>query len=357
MKTLFDELFETLDQLRDCPLFQRLKDAKVSLTKYLVDSRSEVERFFDMDLHEYTSDFSLIEEETHAQFDKKYRAMKESQLIRGIFKSLEAIIVYRGELMQSGANVSVKNRLAFIARMPGVEWCPFPFEFDIKSALAMDGVGQNTYSFMVGFLERYYRVSKRLWDKSQEPDIDVDKFAEVIGNSIEKLQQLPELHRCRNAFGKIKNSLSMFKDNFSSYYHNYIDTKDSTSIMHEFIMDVSKTSDTNPKLASEFRTIINYYRKLASQQKSVDPNTKKLFEQIDEAFKKTESDIDGDAIRKASREDVVAAHKSQPKGKKQAPAPVETPTSAAAVSHEDIDEVVRRIEGDGTSSRKPPRKK
>lgn len=361
MKAIFEEIFDALQQLHDCPLMQRLKPAKQSLSEYLTWARAEHAKFFSEDLYEYTSDFSLVEEEIHTQFDKTYRSMKDSQFIRQIVKTLEELIQYRHDFIPRDNNVPMKERLAFILRMPTADWTPFPFQFDLKSALMLQGIGQNTYSFVVAFLEKYYKAAKKLWDKSQEPDIDVDKFTDVIGTSIDKLRTLPELHRCTNAFKKIKDSLGMFKDNFSGYYHNFIDTKDSTSIMHEFIMDVSNSTETNPKLSMEFRTIINYYRKMAQQQPNMDPNAKKLFSTVDDALKRSEGDVNGDAIRKASREDVIAAHKAKARASKTKLSAAATPpgkTAAdAAVVEEDIDEVVSRIEGTSSSAPKPASRK
>lgn len=365
MSETITSIFDNLQLLHDCSLFQRLKDAKASLAQYLKWARAEHARFFSMDLHEYTSDFSLVEEEIHTQFDKIYREMKESQFVRQIIKSLEQLIVYRHDFMPRDNNVSMKERLGFIIRMPTADWHPFPFTFDLKGCIMMQGIGQNTYSFIVAFLERYYVAAKALWDRTQEPDIDVDRFTEIISESVEKLKTLPELHRCTTAFAKIKSSLGMFKDNFSNYYHNFIDTKDSTTIMHEFIMDVSNSTDTNPKLTMEFRTIINYYRKMAEQQKNMDPNAKKLFGTIDEAFKRSEQDVDGDTIRKAARDDAIANNKARlgtthGRRRKQdddAASAAAAAAAAAAGPEEDIDVVMERINGGEVKPSKPRGKK
>lgn len=345
MRQLYSNLYETLQQLHDCPLMQRLSDAKKSLGEYLVTCRKETDPLLDMDLSDYDDDFSDIETGIHDEFDAKYRRLKTCDTTRGIFVSLRELIQYRKEF--SAEDVSMRKRLGFIDRMPGIDWYPFVFRFNIKTALTMEGIGQNTYSFLVKFIVNYQETAHGIWKLTQQPDIDVDRFTEVIGNSIERLMNIPELHRCGNAFRKIKESLGMFKENFGGYYQNFIDTQNSTTIMHEFIMDVSKTNSNDPKLAHQFRTIINYYRKMATQQGTMDPNAKKLFSQIDSAFKKTEgSDINAD-IHKASREAVVDANT---KASKKKVAPQKTAADAAAVDavapERDIDELVREIEGD-----------
>ena len=64
--------------------------------------------------------------------------------------------------------------------------------------------------------------------------------------NIDEIQKQPELHRCKDAFKKIKESVMMLKTNFNEYYRDFVDTSDNTIIMQHFIVDVSKSTEASP---------------------------------------------------------------------------------------------------------------
>ncbi|GBC36622.2 hypothetical protein GLOIN_2v1482498 [Rhizophagus irregularis DAOM 181602=DAOM 197198] len=122
-------------------------------------------------------------------------------------------------------------------------------------------------------------------DFTSSPDVNVDEFVEVIKTSIEEVRR--HLPRCEMAFDKILTSVDTFKENFEKYYHDYIVSNNPTSIMENFIFDVSKTSDLSPDMTRQFQQIIAYYRKLAPLQ-TADPRLQNLFHHVDKNIQELE---------------------------------------------------------------------
>jgi hypothetical protein len=79
----------------------------------------------------------------------------------------------------------------------------------------------------------------------------------------------------------------LLKENFGDYYRDFISTKDSTIMMQNFIIDVSKKTDSDPQVTRQFRQIISYYRELAQQQIQ-NPKVKMLFDKVNESFQQLE---------------------------------------------------------------------
>lgn len=325
------QIYALHERLRDCALLKHpsmsgtvdsLRTYMTELSAFIADSEAATR-----DMDDYVDAWDLIEPEQHMRFHDKYTVFKQSVACRALFKSLSAIIDYRRDFMSKDENRSIKSKLGFIMTAPGGELSPFPFTWNLCETMQLDGVGANTWKWLIAFLTDYYTSVNSLWLLTQEPDADIDKFTTVITQSIEGLRKIPELNRCHTAFSKITSSIGLFRENFAMYYRNFVESKNSSTIMHEFVIDVMKTTDTNPSLTREFRTIVNYYTKVASQQSQKDPKLKALFDKLGKALNNVDSGADDNKLRNIAREDHIAARSTQ-----RAAAPTTTPTAASAAN-------------------------
>jgi hypothetical protein len=83
-------------------------------------------------------------------------------------------------------------------------------------------------------------------------------------------------------------------------------------MMQQFIIDVSKKTDSDPQVTRQFRQIISYYRELAQQQIQ-NPKVKMLFDKVNESFQQLErgatnlvnirKDVDGNTTDAVAAED------------------------------------------------------
>ncbi len=106
--------------------------------------------------------------------------------------------------------------------------------------------------------------------------------------NIDKIQKHPDLNRCGKAFSQIKKSVKLLKDNFNGYYREFVGSKNSTIMMEHFILDVSKSTNSDPVLMSQFKKIIMFYRKIARDGQANNPKAKMFFDKVDESLKNLE---------------------------------------------------------------------
>lgn len=256
---------------------------KEEIEGFCISARKSIGELFSMDFTDYEWNLDLVDEELAKKFSQVYEHAKKSNLINMFVKMCDNLVNYKKNFTDME-----KLNHKFITTMPGTEWKPFPFtSLNVKYILSLISVGEVTIRFFMSILGKAFEFSHKLYEEIQSPDIDIDQFVDVIMTNIDKIQKQPELHRCGGAFRKIKESVSLLKGKFNNYYRDFIATKDSTIIMQHFIIDVSKSTNADPKVTAQFRTIIGFYRKVAQEQ-ITNPKIKMLFDKVNESFKELE---------------------------------------------------------------------
>lgn len=340
-------------RLANCPLLARpeMAAARPSVAAHGEALSELIAGFCRMDLTDYVDNWELIERSQHEAFHAKYEELKKHSFLKSLFRSAAAIIDYKVDFADT--NRSPQSRLGFIQSMPGMDWAPFPHSFNYGHALMINGIGKNTYAWLAQYLLDYHNITVSLWKTTQEPDIDVEKFSGVINEMADKLQTIPEISRCRQAIGVIRSSIGLFKNNFSAYYSNFIDTKDSSSIMHEFIIDVTEANGKgNPELSRQFKTIISFFRKQTELRAANDPQLQKAMSTINRVIDRTE-EATNNKLGSALRKETVSTIAEQPAPRRQPAreAPVSPAEMAARAAAADMsaDELADFINSDSKS--------
>lgn len=286
IKGLCEQLVKLFELLAASPFmraYTEFSPEKKQIEDFCGESRRCIADIFNMDFSDYEWNLTLIEDELRKSFTEKYEQMKKSDLINTFIVMCDRLVMYKKNFI----NLEKLNH-KFITCMAGAEWKPFPFtDLNIKSIFSLAGIGENTIMFFMTILNKAYELSRSLYEEIQSPDIDVESFVEVIVSNLDEIQKRPELSRCHKAFQKIKDSVDLLKDNFTGYYRDFVATKDSTIMMQHFIIDVSKSTDADPQVTQQFRTIISYYRKIAHDQ-ITNPKIKMLFDKVNDSFKELE---------------------------------------------------------------------
>ena len=277
------ELFEIVARtMRGSALFKSIEYHQpiTAIEEFCSRARSKCAEMFRMDFTDYEWNLSLIEKEQIAEFTNVYTAMKRDETIHTFVLMCDRLVPYRKNF-ENPASFNPK----FITSMSGTEWCPFPFtSLNVKHIFSLMDITADMVTFFMTVMSRAYEFSRQLFEELRSPDIDVDQFVSIIMESMTKIQKIPELHRCGEAFAKIKESVSLLKDRFNNYYRDFVETNDSTIIMQNFILDVGKNTNANPRVAAQFRKIIAYYQKIAQEQTN-NPKMRALFDQVNEQFK------------------------------------------------------------------------
>jgi hypothetical protein len=257
------------------------------LVHFCEQARADCEKLFSIDLSEYEWNLSLVESDTQTKFADVYDQVKKSELVRTFIVMCDRLVPYR-------KNYEDLNNLnhKFVNKIAGAEWMPFPFvNLNLKHIFSLIQITNSTILLFMSVLSKAYELSKKLYTELRSPDIDIDQFVDILMANIDKIQCIPELHRCREAFNKIKESVKLLKTNFTDYYHDFIETNDSTIIMQHFILDVSKSTEANAVVTAQFRKIISYYRNMAQSQIK-NPKAKALFDKVNESIKSWERDTE-----------------------------------------------------------------
>lgn len=114
------------------------------------------------------------------------------------------------------------------------------------------------------------------------PDFDIEKFSDIILMMIDNLKK--ELPRCDKAFKLIANSATQLKNNFNTYYLDFIKSKSPTVIMENFVIDIKNSIKCDLSTMRQFTQIINHCRrKSASMPKN--PQMDAIFSNLDNLMK------------------------------------------------------------------------
>lgn len=214
-----------------------------------------------------------------------YKKIKDNTYIK-------RLIGLGGKLKRYSTYIDDKNNLrdGFIGQEPGLSFNIFDFStFDLKVLWANKKVYNNNgivKKYVLNVLHLLWKDCFELYKIITSPDVDMDKFTEVLFVSIEKLKKTPGLNRCNNAFNRISSSVDLLKNNFDNYYRESVASSNPNMIIESFIVDVSNQGGSNASLTREFRQIIQFIHKQSVKSgKAKSPQIKKMFSVLNNNFK------------------------------------------------------------------------
>ncbi len=205
--------------------------------------------------------------------DAKYENVKSSPVVKHAVLTCSTLMEYK---------ISPKTDSSFITRMPGFDFCPFSFsKFNVKKIWGLDPP-EKVKSYILTVLKIILAATKEVYKAVTSPDIDISKFSRVIIDSISQLKKV--IPRCDRAFNKLEESLSLLENNFGNYYKDFVQSKNPSTIVESFVLDVSANMKEDAQIMYQLNTIVKYYRK-ATQGKITDPRVRKMLDIIDSNFK------------------------------------------------------------------------
>ena len=200
----------------------------------------------------------------------EYVKLKTDNNIKSLMLTCKNLMEYKTSLDA--------NDLQFILRLPGFDFIPFNFStVNIKRIWSDEQTDDKIKLYIITVLKLTLRFTLDIYKIITSPDVDVKEFSKVIIESIAQVKKA--IPRCDKAFKKIEDSISLLEDNFGGYYKDFVLSKNPSTIIESFVLDVSKTNDSDIQTTRQFREIINYYKK-ATQGKIKDPKVKKIFDML-----------------------------------------------------------------------------
>lgn len=256
---------------------------RAEINIFTTSAKQLFEKYFNIDFSAYELNLEAVPDCLKAEFGEKYADIKKSDFVNTIIIMCDRLCVY-GRFLKNINELDGK----FISNIPGVTYEPFPFStFNLKQVYAADGTSDNSKQFILLVLHKLYTFSKALYEEITQPDVNVEDIANIVLANMEQVRNIPELSRCRRAFDKITEAVDLLRTNFKDYYRDFISNKSTTTMMENFILDVSKNTHADVEIRREFMTIVKYYREHGGTAKK-DPRVDMLFENINSTISSLE---------------------------------------------------------------------
>jgi ribosomal protein S15P/S13E len=255
---------------------------------------------FDKKFHEiYEWDnlsLDTIDRETALKFASKYRLIKKNLLMdiaNGTFKNLASKSAYIKDLKQLSApgndNFLLKHDFAPIYELNS---------FNVNSFYMNEDVSPADKKYILTVLTTLYKITNDIRKTAVKPDIKPETISMVVSLAMSEVKKhIPD---CAEAIDKITESADLLENNFEGYYEDYCITNTPFTIMEKFIKDVSekgkadkKNKRSSIKIFTQYRKIINFFRKQMNQQQMQGKRIKRDDGvKIDEIFNLLNSQID-----------------------------------------------------------------
>jgi hypothetical protein len=315
IRDITKKIINVLDLMSTSPslaAYEEMTDATMALKQYIKWANDQHAKIFTFKLPDRLLLAEQLDEEAKKRFSSLYMDIKKCDLVTDFISTLNNLIPYRLYIGDKD-NLSYK----FILSMPGISFTPFSFvDLDLKRLFILfsaDMIENPTTTeehqrakaqaqmiqFLMLGINKFYTLSYNLYKVITSPDVNIEEFVDIVLSNIDELRK--HIPRCNKAFDKIIDSVHMLKDNFSLYYKDFVETRNSTIIMEDFIRDVAKSTDADIELTRQFREIIKYYKKMAGQSANNNPHIKMIFEKANKSLKELEK-----------HENIARAEKGEP---------------------------------------------
>ena len=295
-----DRLIQLIDWLVTTRrwMIEHFQDERANIVRFNVQLRSEfMEHFgeaYNFDQHldplmkaaleggdplETIPDFDNAPQEELERFSELYTKAMESDLVKTAVKICSNL---------SRVKTHIEDREKFDKKFlisgGGLTFDPIPGlpSANFKAFFGHTEVKDTEREGIMIFLHKLYHITHDVYTTTSAPDINVEDFIQIIMSAMDDLKK--HIPRCDEAFNKITESVDLLRDNFPKYNQDMKISGNATIIMENFVLDVSKQPGTNSvKMRTQFRRIIEHYRKLA-RSRPLDTKAQSLFREIDRNF-------------------------------------------------------------------------
>ena len=248
----------------------------IEIRKFATDMKESAYLRHDQDETE-----DLYKSLTKEEINGLYRKLKDNTYVR-------TLILVCSKLKRYESNFTDQDNLKenFVNQEPGLTFRIFEFSnLDLKALWANDKIKSSVKRYVLMVLANIYKHTHSIYKCTTSPDVDVEKFTQLLITAIGELKKQPKLHRCHNAFRRIEQSVHLLRDKFDDYYRDSIISENANMLVMNFIVDVSNQGGATATLTREFRTIIKYMHEVSNKTgKNKDPNVQKIFKMLNSNF-------------------------------------------------------------------------
>jgi len=260
------------------PVFKNpeLQDHKKELVEILADQHQLFNSTFTFndDLKALLDYNAMVSPEDNKRFSQIYTNIKTAKIVDFNLNMCNILILHNSSI----ADIKKLTYNSFINSAIPVN--PFKgSKMDLKYMFQLlESQGKNAEPvivLMLNIIHKLFNFSHKIYKEITSPDINVDDFANIIISSIGEIKN--QVGRCDKAYKKIVESITMLKSNFNVYNRDFIETRNPTVFVENFILDVSKNVEADTEMISQFNKIIKFYREKTSKQSMKNPMMEKVF--------------------------------------------------------------------------------
>lgn len=273
--------------LHNSTIFSKFPEEKKILESYIDTLTENHKEYFQTgppasDLYDMYPIIPKSEEARVITFLKYYNKAKKSKLVNTVMNTLGKLIDYK-------SSISDINKLSdtFLCKTSMLTFEPIEdLPINFKLIYISTSLTSEEKRFLLLTIHKIYTIAMDLYQTYGKVDIDTENFVRAVRITVEKLKK--QIPRCNEAFKKILDSTDLLKDNYEDYYKDYVGSQNSMIIAENFIQDVAKTVDKSPKIAMQFKKIIQHLRNMTNRLIAQDPKYKETFgtllDQADSSF-------------------------------------------------------------------------
>ena len=306
-------VFELLSRIRT---FDKYPKEKSLLINYIDIINKDLDEYFNkaplvQHLIEMHPLIPKDKQEESLEFLRYYNKAKKAPIIHTIINTCGNLVPYKTYLTdKDNLDDKFMTKTSMLTFEPVVD-----LDINFKLIYISDLLDKNEKKLILLSLHKIYTISVDMYDEFSKVDIDTDQFVRAVYMTVDKLKK--QIPRCEEAFQKILDSTDLLRNNYGDYYKDYVGSQNSMIIAENFIQDVAGTVDRSPKLALQFRKIIQHLRDMTNKLIAKDPRYKDTFgslldhadnsyaeikkglEEEGEVMEEEEDDEEDDGIKKA----------------------------------------------------------
>lgn len=281
---VIENVFVVRDQIPQA-LLEDFGSAFDEVAKFVADSRSELAELTLIKIAE-TDVMGIPSYGYGPKLGETYKAIKESKLIERLLVATRDL---KTALAEAHSKLDDKDNMSadFITKVPGDSFVMMSSicSMDFKQMLLHPNCTAVFKHRVLFWLYILNRKGANITKVIMSPDLDVDKFSEILVENIGKLKK--SIPRCDKAFDKIRKSVDMLKGNFGEYYKDFVVSRNPGIIVENFVTDVAGSSKADAETTRQFAKIIAFYKEKMSTQKR-NPQLDKLFDLLGSNMKELE---------------------------------------------------------------------
>lgn len=217
------------------------------------------------------------------ELNKMYKQLKESGRVKALFVVASQLKPYEDFILSpehSGGE--------WIDDIPGFDFTPFSSfsNYDLKYVRTADSIDEGTRKFIFKIVTKIYQFIVAIMRIVLSPDVDKGAFSAILLEQVKGMKK--HIPRCDEAFDRIADSAKLLEDNFDDYYKGFVQSRESSSMIQSFIIDVAGKQKSSAVLTNQFHKIISFYRKQTAGR-VLHPKFQKVMDKLDEAYNMAES--------------------------------------------------------------------